>query len=900
MDYSLDLRETRTGYVDGEAVNLPLLQAWLESGGITVSAIAVDPAYPWQINVTADAEPDRIDSWAAYWNNIAWEAGDPLPDPPDIDAGEPPDVAPPTASYTLDLSDTTLGYTAGDTIRIDQITQYLADKGASVLSVTPVLDAAGVETGEIQVTRAIDGAEISAGNWSTFAGATSVTNYGQVSLGEPPARVGTNTSLQQGLRYGDSSDASGVRSTAVGTDAVASGDAASAFGDAAAATGVSSVAIGPDTIASKTGTISVGSQAQATGSAAMAIGAASRATTSALAVGVSAIASGISAIAQGTGAQALAVSSQAIGVGAIVESDASASQAIGNGAHVYGVRSLAFGVDATAGSVSVSGPLGYQQTAVGANTKAIGVGATAIGATAQSATYGFAAGAWQDSLGGAHGAIAPANSTAIRAISKADNTIAIGGNLVIVSAPEDPTDLPHIATGSTGSVLVSPFGSIGENAFRSFFLGNGLLDQIGTGETDTGALNANTVRISPSSGASAATTLRLKAAAGAYHAIGTTNAALTWDGTAVSLVGHTHAASAITSGTLDVARIPSLTASKISDFTAAVKAIGTVGYIKSGATVVMSDADRLNFGTGLLTAQDNAISSQANVAVDFGTGTNQAARGDHTHAGIGTVAYVKNNETVALTNADRLAFYPGIVASVSSTIATQVNIQPDWGTGANQVPRGNHTHTSSGITDFTSAVQAIGTVRYVKSGATVTNENVDRLNFYTGLKQSVPSAIPSQVDVEVDFGTGTNQAARGDHTHAGIGPAIYFAPQKIAATGALAVSTSSPRTLLTFNASGFDSTKTYFVYCRADVAVMSNGDNGIARLGLRMGGSATYPEQTMDWDNVGGVPSPYSVTFMRALSGATNADIVVRAWSYSGAISNFQEGYLTVWAVPAS
>lgn len=62
-------------------------------------------------------------------------------------------------------------------------------------------------------------------------------------------------------------------------------------------------------------------------------------------------------------------------------------------------------------------------------------------------------------------------------------------------------------------------------------------------------------------------------------------------------------------------------------------ASGAIAYVKRGATLVLADADRLNFDTGLDVQQDGLIPTQANVFVAFaGTGSQaKAARADHTH-----------------------------------------------------------------------------------------------------------------------------------------------------------------------------------------------------------------------------------------------------------------------------
>lgn len=310
MEYDLDLTQTRTGYVSGEPINVALLTAWLTSGGITVTSIAADLVDPWIIHVDASAEPDMTDSWPLFWNNVGWQTGDPLPTPPDIEAGEPPDEAPPTVTYTLDLADTALGFTPGNTIRVDQISQYLTDKGNDAQSVT-----ADTTTGIVTVVRLASGSNISGPNWAAYNGPASVTVYGQTSIGEAPVDAASLQSPQQGTRYGDGSSATGVRSTAVGTDATASGQYSSAFGDGSTASGFGAVASGTGSVASGSGS-TVAGNATASGDGATAVGNTSLATGhSATAVGVTSMASGDDATAVGNGATVNIGSDRSIAIG---------------------------------------------------------------------------------------------------------------------------------------------------------------------------------------------------------------------------------------------------------------------------------------------------------------------------------------------------------------------------------------------------------------------------------------------------------------------------------------------------------------------------------------------------------------------------------------------------------
>ncbi|HEU0163743.1 MAG TPA: hypothetical protein VFQ54_01790 [Thermomicrobiales bacterium] len=445
MQYDLDLTQTQVGYTVGAAFNVDLLTAWLTSGGITVTSITIDPVYLWIAHVDASAEPDMTDSWPAYWNQVDWQTGDPLPTPPNIDDGEPPNNTPDTTTYTLDLADTTLGWTAGSDIRADQISQYLTDKGAPAQSVSLDHDGAGGLTGQIDVVRLASGATISPTDWAAYNGPASVTTYGQTSVGEPPINAADDQSPQQGTRYGDGSNASGTKSTAIGKSASASNSSTTAIGDNAQATNADAIAMGVDTtasgteaiaigveaLASKSATIAIGMQAQATGSQGVAIGYQAAANTASTAMGTTAQATGISAAAYGSGAQATGVTSTAIGQGAIANN--SSTLALGQTALASGNLASAIG--------TASQALGAFSVAIGASASASGVGATAVGQAATASGGGSAA-------YGKNAQATGTSSTAIGIASQATADFAAAlGNSAVASA----TFALSLGTGSAGT-----------------------------------------------------------------------------------------------------------------------------------------------------------------------------------------------------------------------------------------------------------------------------------------------------------------------------------------------------------------------------------------------------------------------------------------------------------------
>lgn len=252
MQYSLDLRDTAGGYIDGEPVNLPLLTAWLQAAGITGIFIQIDPVDVWVAHVTASAEPNMLDDWPRYINSVSWQTGDPLPTTPT--PGTALDEAPATVTYQLDLTDTTLGYTAGDAIRTDMISQYLTDNGVGALSVAALTDGDGVTTGVVEVTRLASVASLTPTLWAAYNGADSVDIYGQISIGGGDPDV----SAQQGTRLGDESVASGIHATALGGYSRVTGDDGTGVGHNSLVTGDFATSLGAQSTADATQGTSVG------------------------------------------------------------------------------------------------------------------------------------------------------------------------------------------------------------------------------------------------------------------------------------------------------------------------------------------------------------------------------------------------------------------------------------------------------------------------------------------------------------------------------------------------------------------------------------------------------------------------------------------------------------------
>ena len=97
------------------------------------------------------------------------------------------------------------------------------------------------------------------------------------------------------------------------------------------------------------------------------------------------------------------------------------------------------------------------------------------------------------------------------------------------------------------------------------------------------------------------------------------------------------------------------------------------------------------------------VSGQVDLWPEWGTGANEIARGNHTHAKSQNGLYAINNsgsgDVTKATWLDGIygTIEGGIELTTSSWNANQLQILARWGTGANQVARGNHTHTINGV-----------------------------------------------------------------------------------------------------------------------------------------------------------------------------------------------------------
>jgi len=182
-------------------------------------------------------------------------------------------------------------------------------------------------------------------------------------------------------------------------------------------------------------------------------------------------------------------------------------------------------------------------------------------------------------------------------------------------------------------------------------------------------------------------------------------------------------------------------------------------------------------------------------------------------------------------------------------------------------------------------------VRYVKNNnVSVVGEHIDRLNAGTGLQVVLNGSIPTQVDFSVIFGTAAGTVAEGNHAHSA-------AIMQIFTFGATGVLSSGSRTLVSDTVTlptGID----WNVVGIMSVVARNNVNSGTFSTGLRLGGSGTYPETTMEYGTVGGVPVPQPWTFVRPVAGGGSLAVTARAIFSSGDPVDLRAGHVVVLAFP--
>jgi len=181
-------------------------------------------------------------------------------------------------------------------------------------------------------------------------------------------------------------------------------------------------------------------------------------------------------------------------------------------------------------------------------------------------------------------------------------------------------------------------------------------------------------------------------------------------------------------------------------------------------------------------------------------------------------------------------------------------------------------------------------VRYIKSGVSVVMEHADRLNFGTGLAVTQDGTLTSQANVAVIYGSAAGTAAEGNHQHT----AVNLTRSIFAATGVLSSGARTLQTLSITLPAG-----DWIVEAQAFVTAKNNINNGTFQFGIQIGGSTTYPEETAEYETVGGVPRLCEIETSRPLTSTGAAfNVTTRALFGSGDPVDLRTGRVIVRAWP--
>lgn len=214
---------------------------------------------------------------------------------------------------------------------------------------------------------------------------------------------------------------------------------------------------------------------------------------------------------------------------------------------------------------------------------------------------------------------------------------------------------------------------------------------------------------------------------------------------------------------------------------------------------------------------------------------------------------------------------------------------------------GNTLVYSSSFGVWTAATPQAAVIVEEGSGETTVNAQAERLLFRNGITASQSGVLARRVVIDLNYaGTGSAETvARSDHTH---NPTIISDVQTFAATGNLS---SGSRTLITYNAGPLLDGVVYDCKARVVCNMRNSTNAGEVLLGLRIGGSGSFPKTTTIVRTVGGVDRLAEWVFVRSGanggaitgSGAT-VQVVADVTFYSGDATNIRHGWLEFEAHP--
>ena len=328
----------------------------------------------------------------------------------------------------------------------------------------------------------------------------------------------------------------GLNSLSIGYETSAQGEYSQALGYRSSALKINSTAIGKHAKADGKNSFALGDSAIVTGDDAYAIGAGARATgRGSFAIGskdrlfgdnfiLSTSATGDLSMASGLNAKAIGNESYASGID--VTATGEYSVAIGRSAHAQELLSMAIG-----GTASGMGSLSIKGNAIGMSSLSI-MGGTASGWQSTSISGGEASGDYSLAIG---------NSTA----ATGNYSVAVGGNITAQAYGSFVTGYYNVIEGNaTTSLATDPLFVIGNGTFLSR---SNALTVLKNGRVAIGH-NQPTQMLDING------QIRIRGGSPAAGRVLTSSADGTATWAAITVPGHTHAATDITSGTLTVAR----------------------------------------------------------------------------------------------------------------------------------------------------------------------------------------------------------------------------------------------------------------------------------------------------------------------------------------------------------
>lgn len=167
--------------------------------------------------------------------------------------------------------------------------------------------------------------------------------------------------------------------------------------------------------------------------------------------------------------------------------------------------------------------------------------------------------------------------------------------------------------------------------------------------------------------------------------------------------------------------------------------------VQNNDALIADEASTLDFSSAFDVTE--SPTGEANISPVFGTGAGEFAEGNHTHAGGGTTITVQEGDVTASATVDTLDFDASDF-TVSISPAGEANIGLAYGTSAGTPAEGNHSHTSA---------------LAVYEGATLKSGSVSAIVFDASDFNVVDTGGSEEVTLQ--YGTGANQPAEGNHTH---------------------------------------------------------------------------------------------------------------------------------------